>query len=311
MNLTRRAFCQSVALATASGMLRSARAAEGFKLNYIVSTPMYGYSPLADILPEVPKTGTVFVDIWPKIHGNQREQVDEMGVEKFRALLQSTGTKLGCSTRYDLTKLKGAEMDAAFIKEIEFVASLGGSVIVTGIKGPKDAKGPELKAAVKTYVESLKPQLDAAAKHHVTLAIENHAGSMLSSPDSLRYLAEHCRGNSLGIAFAPHHLPQDGELQGKLIDELGDAVKFFYAQQEGKGSKVAQPINDELTQMPGRGPLDFAPLIRALAKHKFRGFTSIYMHPVPRGRIILPTIPEVTAEINKSRAYLDGIAASI
>ena len=46
---------------------------------YIVGSCMYGYASLTDILPEVAKTGASAIDIWPMVHGNQREQLSEMG----------------------------------------------------------------------------------------------------------------------------------------------------------------------------------------------------------------------------------------
>ena len=73
-----------------------------FSLNYIVGSCMYGYTSVAEILPEVKKTGATAIDIWPKVHGNQREQLDEMGEEKFADLLKQHGVKLGCITQYKL-----------------------------------------------------------------------------------------------------------------------------------------------------------------------------------------------------------------
>ena len=50
--------------------------AEGrFRLNYILSSCMYGTLPLGTIVPEVSKTGAEQLDIWPRVHGNQREQL--------------------------------------------------------------------------------------------------------------------------------------------------------------------------------------------------------------------------------------------
>ena len=37
---------------------------------------MYGSLPLAEILPEVKKTGTTSIELWPKKHGTQREEID-------------------------------------------------------------------------------------------------------------------------------------------------------------------------------------------------------------------------------------------
>ncbi|MEM7395458.1 MAG: sugar phosphate isomerase/epimerase, partial [Verrucomicrobiota bacterium] len=99
----------------------------------------------------------------------------------------------------------------------------------------------------------------------------------------------------------------DGEMQGGLIRQLGDGIKFFYAQQLGTGSHHKQPREKELLQMPGRGPLDFKPLVQALKTIGYKGFTEIFMHPYPRGLPIMDTVPEITAEINRSRAYLDRL----
>jgi sugar phosphate isomerase/epimerase len=57
--------------------------------------------------------------------------------------------------------------------------------------------------------------------------------------------------------------------------------------------------------MPGRGSLDFVPLLRALKQIGYRGFTEIFMHPVPRGIPILETTDAVTEEINRARRFLD------
>lgn len=67
------------------------------------------------------------------------------------------------------------------------------------------------------------------------------------------------------------------------------------------------PKEQELLQMPGRGKLNFAPIVEALRKIRYEGFVEIFMHPVPRGIPILPTAKEVTAEINRARKYLQSL----
>ena len=64
------------------------------------------------------------------------------------------------------------------------------------------------------------------------------------------------------------------------------------------------PKEQELLQMPGRGSLDFVPILKALRKIRFKGWTEIFMHPVPRGIPILPSAEETTQEINRARSYL-------
>ena len=76
---------------------------EPFELNYLLGSCMYGYSDLAEILPEIAKVGASGIDLWPKVHGNQREQVAEMGEAAFAALLRKNQTSLECITNSMLT----------------------------------------------------------------------------------------------------------------------------------------------------------------------------------------------------------------
>ena len=83
MYLTRRQF--TLALGGAAAGLAAARCsvgasaaaeAEPFRLRYILSSCLYGYTDIKEILPEVRKTGATAIDIWPRVHGDQREQLD-------------------------------------------------------------------------------------------------------------------------------------------------------------------------------------------------------------------------------------------
>lgn len=299
--LTRRQFHASVAGTLAGSLLPRVSAAgpkqEDFSLNYILASCMYGYTELEKIVPEVKQTGATAIDIWPKVHGNQREQLEQMGEEKFAALLEKHGVKLGCLTQYKLGPFGLQE-------EMRLAQRLGCPTIVTGGRGPRGLKGSELKAAVRGFIEKMKPHLEVAEETGVTVAIENHGNNLIESPDSLKWLVELRPSKHLAVALAPYHLPQDEKLLAKLIRSLGDGIEMFYAWQHGKGCMKKLPKEQELLQMPGRGQLDFTPLLAALQDIDYRGWTAIFMHPVPRGIPILKPTKAVTAEINRSRAYL-------
>lgn len=289
-------------MATQAGAWR-AFAESGFPSRYLVGSSVYGELPLAEILPEVRETGAAFIDLWPRRHGNQREQVAEMGEDAFVAMLKQHDVKLGCSTRYDLGPFGLGE-------EMKFVSRLGGDLLVCGGQGPKGLKGGELKAAVKDFCEQLKPHAEAAAASGVRIGIENHGNNLIDSSDSLKWLAEYRPNEAIGVALAPYHLEnlgQDARMLAGLIEALGDRTYLFYAWQHGNGCTRPMPKELELLQMPGRGDLDFGPLVAALKKIGYAGYTEIFMHPTPRGIPILPTAAEVTAEINRSRAYLESL----
>jgi sugar phosphate isomerase/epimerase len=299
--IKRRDFLKATAVAAAVGStqlnLVQAAMAPGFQLKYLVSSSMYGYTKLAEILPEVAKTGSTAIDIWPKVHGDQREQLDEMGEEKFAALLKENNVTLGCITQYKLGPF-------GLLNEMRLAQRLGCTTIVTGGKGPSKLNGQELKAAVQDFLEQLKPHLAVAEETGVTIAVENHANNLIDSLDSIKWLMEFSPSKNLGIALAPYHLPQEEAVISKLIHDLGNHIKVFYAWEHGMGSQTKLPKEQELMQMPGRGKLDYHPIMAALKDIQYTGWTSIFMHPYPRGLAIHDTTAKVTEEINHSRTYL-------
>lgn len=301
--MKRRNFIKTVAGAAAPAWMATANAADGFKFKYIVGSSMFGELPLSEILPLMAEMKTQYIDIWPRSHGNQREQVEEMGHDKFAAMLKQNGVKLGCSTRYDLGPF-------GLQDEMKVVAKLGGDLLVCGGSGPKKLKGAELKAAVKVFAEKMKPQIEAAQENGVVIGMENHGNNIMDSADSLKWFVEFTDSKHAGIALAPYHLENlgmDAKDLAKLIEDLGDRMAMFYAWQYGMSCMKKMPKEEELMQMPGRGKLDFGPIVEALKKTSFKGYTEIFMHPTPRGIPILPTAQEVADEINRARVYLEKL----
>lgn len=298
---SRRQFCRRLLTGAAALRLAPGAAADNgipFKLKYITASSMYGRMKLDVILPEITRTGAAHIDIWPEHHANQREQIEQMGSDKFAALLEEYGVKLGIVTRYDLDPF-------ALRQEMRFADEFGGSMIICGAKGPRGLKGPELKTAVTGFVEKMKPHLEVAEGLGVTIGIENHGNSLIESPDSMRWLADLAPSKHIGIALAPYHLRQDPTLISKLIRDLGPGLVHFYAWQHGMGCHKKLPKEQELLQLPGRGKLDFTAIVAALRAIEYHGWTEVFMHPVPRGIPILPTAGQVTDQINLSRGYLE------
>ena len=302
-HISRRSFVGTAGAACGASLLanstplRANVSIDEFQLKYIVASCLYGYMYIGEILPEVAKCGASHIDLWPKRHGNQREQLQDLGEELFQKILATHGVKVGCLTQYPLGPFKLQE-------EMQLAKRLGCSLIITAGNGQKGLTGAELKKAVGAFVDKMKPHLAVAEENGVTIAIENHANDLFESADSLRYLHELTPSRQLGIALAPYHLPQDAEQLAALIREIGSSICMFYAWQHGDGCMTKLPKDQELLQLPGRGPLDFGPLLKALVDIKYQGWTEIFMHPVPRGIPILETAAEVTVEINKARDYL-------
>lgn len=303
---TRRDFLKSAAAFAVPSLLSVASAANPLRLKYILSSAMYGEMSLEDILPEVEKTGCEAIDIWCRVHGNQREQIEQMGDEKFAKLLSNHKVQLGVSTRYPLGPFKLQE-------EMRWVKKFGGKVVLCGSTGPKEPEGADAKAAMQKFLEEMKPHVAVAEELGVTIAIENHDKQALYHPDSLRYFGELNRSPNLGVALAPHHLHKWYDQIPQLIGDLGASqIPFMYFQEHSEGirGKVAKEI--EMQQMPGfGGGLDYRPIVRALKQIQYRGYVEIFMHPTPRGIPILPTVAEISSAINKSRKYIESCMTEI
>ncbi|MBL8850909.1 MAG: sugar phosphate isomerase/epimerase [Planctomycetaceae bacterium] len=295
--LSRRNACRALAGAAATAVFRPWAACAddaGWSPTFVLSSSLYGLTPLAEILPEVARTGAVGIDLWPKVHANQREQVEEMGHDAFRDLLEMHGVPLYMTTRYDLGPFNLAD-------ELQFIHDFGGKLIVTGAHTPP---GENLDDRVRAFVAELQPHVDRAAELGVSLAIENHASSLLDTPEAIRCFADHAASTNLGVALAPYHLPQDPQLLAGLIDDLGPKLLHFYAWEHGQGAMTKLPKDQELQQLPGYGAFDFAPAMHALRRIKFAGAIQVFMHPVPRGVPILDTTAEISAAVNRSRESL-------
>lgn len=298
----RREFCKALALAPLAASLKTTPMSgkgDDFKLRYIVASSMYGRMKLSDVLPEVRRAGAEYIDIWPEGHANHREQAEEMGYQQFAAMLKQNRIKLGILTRYDLGPFDLKD-------EMQVAKKLGGSMVICGSQGPGNLKGDALKAAAKKFLEKMKPHIDAAERIGITIGIENHSNSLIQSPDSMRWFAEFTISRHIGIALAPYHLPQEPALIARLIADLDKCLVHLYAWQYGMGCHRKLPKEQELLQLPGRGRLDFVPIVSALKKINYRGWTEVFMHPVPRGIPIQQTAALVTAEINRSRLYLEA-----
>lgn len=280
--------------------------AEPFRLRYVLSTNQYGNMPIWEIVKEMKAAGCEGLDVWAGRWGNQREQIDYLGHERFAQMLTESDAKVACYTC----------MDPGFIKcepHLRAMVKFGGNMIVAGfpnVPGGKDLRGAELRKGIRSSLEKLKPISAVAGELGVQLAIENHLNGLLETPDGCRILAEEIREKHVGISLAPFHLPQEAELLGKLTADLGEKVLYFYAWQHGDGSGDLAPSRQK-RQLPGIGPLDFKPMLSALKRNGFQGWTSIFMHPSPRGSALHSTPKEVTVELNKARAFLDKELAKV
>src|SRR5688572_22470663 len=106
MTPSRRECFLTAGRAILAGMLSGVKIAHAqksdFGLKFILASPLYGTTPIAEVLGEVRKCGANHIDLWPRVHADHREQVEKLGESAFANMLADHGVELGMTTRYDL-----------------------------------------------------------------------------------------------------------------------------------------------------------------------------------------------------------------
>ncbi|HNS22665.1 MAG TPA: hypothetical protein PKH24_19335 [Sedimentisphaerales bacterium] len=135
-------------------------------------------------------------------------------------------------------------------------------------------------------------RLATSSIHFMELPIENHGSALLDSTDSFKAFVDVNSSPRLGIALAPYHLQAAEVSVPDVIRICGRQLLFFYAWQN-------QP---DSSQLPGVGPTDMTPWIRALAEVKYRGYVNPFMHGHPGTNVM-------TANLATAKGYLKSCYA--
>ena len=217
------------------------------------------------------------IDIWCAYAGCQHldDALKRLGPDGLKALLEKHRLKLCAFSVYV----------GGYARYAELLGGVGGGVAVRGASGP--VKPEELTARMKSFLESLKPELELCEKHNSFLAIENHGQSLLDGPDSFKAFTDLNQHPRLGLALAPYHVQAMGASVARVIEISGRQLLFFYAWQHADGLK----------QLPGHGPADFTPMLRALAKIKYPRYVNPFMHSEPEPAVMMPALAKARASL--------------
>jgi sugar phosphate isomerase/epimerase len=288
--ITQRHFITTLAAGAAASVCLASRltAAEAAKprwrMKRSTSTIQYSSLPVEQACERIAALGFEAVDIW-SAHENCPHLDDvqnRLGAEGLKQLLARTKLKLYAFSVYS----------GGYAKYAELLGKAGGGVAVQG-SGPP-CKPEELRTKMKVYLESLKPLAELAERHDSWLAIENHGTALLDSLDSFKAFVDLNKSPRLGLALAPYHLQSLKASVEEAIAICGSQLFFFYAWQNQPGTG----------QLPGQGPVDFAPWLKALAKINYRWYVNPFMHGHPEPA-------QMSEALAKARDYLQEQAKAI
>jgi sugar phosphate isomerase/epimerase len=250
---------------------------DGWRMRLSTSSIHFMQLPIEQACEQIAKLGFEAIDIWSAHAGcpHLDDVAQRLGAEGLKEVLAKHKLKLFAFSVY-----KGG-----YEKYAELLGKVGGGVAVRG--SAKRCKPEEMTARMREFMENIKPLVELAEKQNSYLAIENHGGALLNSPDSLKAFVDMNESERLGIALAPYHLQTIKASVPEAIRICGKQLFFFYAWQHYPDAQ----------QLPGVGPTDMTPWIRALADIRYGGYVNPFMHGHPEVEVM-------SANLAKSRDYL-------
>ncbi len=290
--LDRRQFLRGTAAALALSGLSGRAIAEPvspWRMRLAFSSVMLAELPIEEVCARAAKLGFEAIDIWCPFDKCKHlaDVVTRLGPDGLKELLAKHKLTLASFTTYAVGPEK-----VGFPAYAEFIGKFGGGVVVRESEY-KRVKPEDLTAEMRAFFEKLKPQIEMAAENKVRLAIENHSDAMLNSPDSFKaFLDLNPAPKHVGLGIAPYHLQNIKAPVDEVIRMAGSQLLFFYAWQSAPG----------MNQLPGHGPADFVPWLKALADINYQGFVNPFMHGHP-------TPAEITPELVQACAYLKACHA--
>ena len=255
-----------------------------WRMRLAFSSVMLAELPIEEVCARAAQMGFEAIDIWCPFDNCKHlaDVVARLGPDGLKALLAKHNLALVSFTTYRVGPEK-----VGFPAYADFIGKFGGGVVVRESEY-KRVKPEDLTSAMRAFFEKLKPQIEKAAETKVRLAIENHGDALLNSPDSFKaFIDLNPAPQHVGLGIAPYHLQNIKAPVDEVIRLAGSQLLFFYAWQAASGMK----------QLPGHGPADFVPWLRALARINYQGFVNPFMHGHP-------TPEELSAGMTQSCTYL-------
>ena len=256
-----------------------------WKMQLACSSINFSSLPIEQAVERIAALGFDAIDIWSAYVGcpHLDDALNRLGADGLVGLLK----------KHELDLYSFSVYVGGYARYAELLGKVGGGVAVRGSGRPSDPA--DLPKSMKQFLEGLKPELELAEKYDSYLAIENHSGkSLLNYMDSIKAFTDLNDHPRLGIALAPYHIQINGESVEEAIKTCGKQLLFFYAWQHAP----------DTGQLPGIGPTDCRPWLKALAAVEFRYPVTPFMHHEPE--------PDEMAEVMaKSRDYLKSSYSAV
>jgi sugar phosphate isomerase/epimerase len=156
-------------------------------------------------------------------------------------------------------------------RALTLARELGAPCITTEPGGPVEA-GASWQAALKLFVEMIKPVAEHAEKEGVLLLVEPEPGLLIETVDQFEEFMSHIDSPAVGLNYDIGHAYCVGDDAATTIPRVAKYIRHFHLE-DIAATRVHQHL------IPGEGAIDFVSALRAIRDIGYNGWITIELYP--------------------------------
>jgi sugar phosphate isomerase/epimerase len=156
-------------------------------------------------------------------------------------------------------------------RALTLAKELGAPCITTEPGGPVE-RGQSWQAALKLFVEMIKPVAEHAEKEGVLLLVEPEPGLLIETVDQFLEFMQHIDSPAVGLNFDIGHAYCVRDDPAQTIPRVAQFIRHFHLE-----DIAATRVHHHL--IPGEGAIDFPAALRAIRAIGYQGWITIELYP--------------------------------
>jgi sugar phosphate isomerase/epimerase len=156
-------------------------------------------------------------------------------------------------------------------RALTLARELGAPCITTEPGGPVQP-GESWSAALKCFVEGIKPVAEHAEKEGVLLLVEPEPGLLIETADQLLEFIRHIDSPAIGLNFDIGHAYCVKDDPATTIPRLAPYIRHIHLED-------IAPTRVHHHLVPGDGAIDFAATLKAIQAMNYQGWVTIELYP--------------------------------
>src|SRR6266542_4374653 len=156
-------------------------------------------------------------------------------------------------------------------RALTLAKELGAKCITTEPGGPVEP-GQSWSAALKLFVEMIKPVAEHAEKEGVLLLVEPEPGLLIETADQFLEFMQHIQSPAVGMNFDIGHSYCVSDDPATTIARVAKYIRHFHLE-----DIAATRVHHHM--VPGEGAIDFAAALRAILDMGYDGWVTIELYP--------------------------------